>query len=104
MDGFSGAGGNIIQYALDRKNVIAIDIDGKKLEISRNNAKIYKVEENIKFVKGDFLVKGPKYKVDLLFMSPPWGGPEYLDKEKYDIEESMTPNVYNILQVSAQIS
>ena len=40
IDGFCGAGGNAIQFAKTCQHVIAIDIDSKKLECARNNAKV----------------------------------------------------------------
>lgn len=50
-----GAGGNAIQFALTCQKVIAIDIDPKKIEMAKNNAKIYGVEKKIEFIVGDFL-------------------------------------------------
>lgn len=44
-------------------HVVAIDIDQQKVEHARHNAKIYGVDENIDFVKGDFFCLAPKLKV-----------------------------------------
>lgn len=99
MDGFAGAGGNVIQFAEFCKTV-AVDLDSHRLEMLRNNAKVYGVEGNIKCVTGDFLEcaegEGP---VDLIFMSPPWGGPDYVKSKKYDIFSSITPDITKIMQV-----
>jgi len=54
IDGFCGAGSNTIQFALTSKKVIAIDIDPKKIELARNNAKVYGVSDRIEFVIGDY--------------------------------------------------
>ena len=37
MDGFCGAGGNIIQFAMTCDHVLGIDIDPVKLEMARRN-------------------------------------------------------------------
>ena len=53
LDAFCGVGGNTIQFAKYFK-VIAIDIDPRKIEAARHNAKIYNVEQNIEFIVGDY--------------------------------------------------
>lgn len=58
--------------------VIAIDIDPKKIEMAKHNASIYGVADRIEFIIGDFLTLADSLKADLIFLSPPWGGPQYL--------------------------
>lgn len=58
--------------------VIAIDIDPKKIELARHNASVYNVEDRIEFIVGDFLELAPSLKGDVVFLSPPWGGPQYV--------------------------
>ena len=50
MDACCGAGGNIIQFALTCKHVVALDIDPIKIELARHNAAIYGVEDRITFL------------------------------------------------------
>lgn len=71
--------------------VIAIDIDPKKIEMARHNATIYGVQDKIEFIVGDYfdLVEG--LKADVVFLSPPWGGPDYMRNEIYDLELSLQP-------------
>lgn len=66
--------------------VIAIDIDPNKIKLARHNAKIYGVEDKIEFIVGDFFNLAPFLKADVVFMSPPWGGPGYWINEVYSIE------------------
>ncbi|XP_075145268.1 uncharacterized protein LOC142220169 isoform X2 [Haematobia irritans] len=93
VDGFCGSGGNAIQFALTCEKVIAIDIDPVKLEMAKHNAKIYNVSHKIEFILGDFLqlASGGKLKADVVFLSPPWGGPKYKNKKDYDIEKFLLP-------------
>lgn len=92
LDGFCGAGGNTIQFALSLKErqlspyIFAIDIDPKKIEIARNNARVYGVDHLIEFILGDYFVISPLIHVDLVFLSPPWGGPGYINEGVYDIQ------------------
>lgn len=57
--------------------VIAIDIDPLKIEMAKHNATVYGVEHKIEFIVGDFFEIAPTLKADLVFLSPPWGGPNY---------------------------
>ncbi|XP_076029932.1 trimethylguanosine synthase 1 isoform X2 [Oratosquilla oratoria] len=66
-------------------HVIAIDIDKAKIEIARHNAKVYGVADRIEFIVGDFFQLAPTLKADVVFLSPPWGGPEYLSSPVYDL-------------------
>lgn len=81
-------------------SVIAIDIDPKKIALARHNADVYGVADRIEFVVGDFLTLAPSLKADVVFMSPPWGGPQYLNVDAYDIETMMQPTggtqLYNV--------
>lgn len=57
-----------------------------KIEIARHNAAVYGVENHIEFIQGDFLKVGPTLSADVVFLSPPWGGPDYLTAEVFDLE------------------
>jgi 23S rRNA G2445 N2-methylase RlmL len=58
--------------------VIAIDIDPKKIEMAKHNAQVYGVADRIEFIVGDFLKLADKLVADVVFLSPPWGGPQYM--------------------------
>ncbi|XP_043285412.1 trimethylguanosine synthase [Venturia canescens] len=91
VDGFCGAGGNAIQFAFTCERVFAIDIDPKKIELARNNAKVYGVEDRIEFIVGDFFELAEKLIADVVFLSPPWGGPGYAKDETFDLGNIMHP-------------
>ncbi|XP_050405601.1 trimethylguanosine synthase [Patella vulgata] len=85
IDAFCGAGGNTIQFAFYCERVIAIDLDPVKIELARQNACVYGVEDRIQFIVGDYLTLAPSLKADVVFLSPPWGGPDYLCADSYDL-------------------
>lgn len=91
VDLFTGVGGNAIQFAQWSRHVIAIDIDPIKIEYARHNAAIYGVDDRIDFIKGDSFSLAPKLKADTVFLSPPWGGPDYSKVKKFDMNCMLKP-------------
>ncbi|XP_025831389.1 trimethylguanosine synthase [Agrilus planipennis] len=105
IDAFCGAGGNSIQFALTCNKVIAIDIDPKKIQLARNNAEVYNVADRIEFVIGDFFHLADKLKGDVVFLSPPWGGPSYLNLPDYDLEKFLQPKpLSEVLETARKIT
>ncbi|KAB0391410.1 hypothetical protein E2I00_002714 [Balaenoptera physalus] len=92
------AGGNTIQFALTGKRVIAVDIDPVKIDLACNNAEIYGVADKIEFICGDVLQLASRLKVNVVFLSPPWGGPDYTTAEIFDISTMMSPDGFEIFQ------
>jgi trimethylguanosine synthase len=94
IDAFCDSGGNTIQFALipGVVRVIEIDIDSSKVEMAKHNAQIYGVCDRIQFIIGDYieLAKSCRLRADAVFLSPPWGGPQYLKKGKYKRERERT--------------
>jgi trimethylguanosine synthase len=77
--------------------VIALDTNPTRLALARHNAQIYGVADRIEFIQADYisfahsltstssssLTTSPPQsnlprKIDVVFLSPPWGGPSYL--------------------------
>ncbi|KAF1383253.1 hypothetical protein PFLUV_G00129810 [Perca fluviatilis] len=97
IDAFCGVGGNAIQFALTGKRVLAIDIDPVRLNLARHNAMVYSVADRIDFLQGDFLQLAPRLRGNVVFLSPPWGGPDYLTAEVFDIKTMMQPDGYPLM-------
>ena len=74
--------------------MIAIDIDPVKIDLARNNAEIYGVVDKIEFICGDFLQLASSLTADVVFLSPPWGGPDYATAEIFDISTMISPDGY----------
>ncbi|XP_044280017.1 trimethylguanosine synthase isoform X1 [Varanus komodoensis] len=104
VDAFCGVGGNAIQFALASKRVIAIDIDPVKISLAHNNAKVYGVADQIEFLCGDFMKLASTLKADVVFLSPPWGGPEYTAAETFDIQTMISPDGFEIFRLSQKIT
>lgn len=82
--------------------VIAIDIDPKKIEMAKHNAGIYGVADRIEFIVGDFFQLAESLKADVVFLSPPWGGPQYLKVDTYDLEEHLQPVAASVMMEKAR--
>ncbi|XP_060099737.1 trimethylguanosine synthase [Heteronotia binoei] len=104
IDAFCGVGGNTIQFALAAKRVIAVDIDPVKIALAHNNAEVYGVADQIEFICGDFMQLASGLKADVVFLSPPWGGPEYATAEIFDVQTMISPNGYEIFKLSQKIT
>lgn len=55
IDAYCGCGGNTVQFALRCRRVIAIDTDRTRLEYTRNNCRVYGVEDRVTFILGDYM-------------------------------------------------
>lgn len=74
-------------------SVIAIDLDPEKIKCARRNAAIYEVEDRIEFICADFfhVIESGALQADVIFLSPPWGGPQYLTSDTFDTETMIRP-------------
>ncbi|KAF9514480.1 hypothetical protein BS47DRAFT_1295010 [Hydnum rufescens UP504] len=94
LDAFCGVGGNAIAFA---QTLIAVDNSPVRLALARHNAIIYGVQDRIEFILADFpsfarslqtlplsssssshISRSRPLKIDVVFLSPPWGGPSYI--------------------------
>ncbi|KAF9563569.1 S-adenosyl-L-methionine-dependent methyltransferase [Agrocybe pediades] len=103
LDAFCGVGGNSIAFAKTCQRVIALDTSPTRLALARHNAQIYGVADRIEFILADYITFAKSYlslptcnspqsrKIDVVFLSPPWGGPAYLsgslDEKPTDAED-----------------
>ena len=99
VDAFCGCGGNAIQFAFTCERVIAIDNNPCRLAIAKHNATLYGVADRIDFILGDFILLAPTLRAEVVFLAPPWGGPSYNDKEKYNLEDCNTRQLYQLSSI-----
>jgi release factor glutamine methyltransferase len=81
-----GTGSGCIAISLVKngiQNIIATDISNKALKIAQNNAKLHKIEDRVKFIKGSLLEPLQNEKIDILIANLP-----YLDNS-YQKESSI---------------
>ncbi|RSH93348.1 hypothetical protein EHS25_007704 [Saitozyma podzolica] len=105
IDAFCGVGGNTIEFAQTCERVIAIDSDLTRLRLARHNALQLGVADRIEFIHGDYVDFARSYAsragaeaIDVVFLSPPWGGMEYLtfSTETTQTEAPPPDNTYSL--------
>ena len=105
LDAFCGCGGNTISFSKKFRKVIANDLFIEKINMAKNNAKVYNCPENIIYYAEDFLkLNLNREKIDYVFLSPPWGGPEYKNDNVYSLKKWITPDIDKIIENSFKIS
>uniref|UniRef100_A0A0G4FJX3 Trimethylguanosine synthase n=1 Tax=Chromera velia CCMP2878 TaxID=1169474 RepID=A0A0G4FJX3_9ALVE len=104
LDAFTGAGGNLIPLTSTCGLVVGIDIEPSRVAMTRANYSVYQGAEEEEEEKGgrgglspellvgDFLQMARmgfwrKGEFDGVFLSPPWGGPSYSQKETVGLED-----------------
>ena len=90
VDGFCGI--NAINFALSCERFLDIDIDLAKIELARNRARVYGIADRINVIVGDFFQVMPTLKTDVVFLSLPWGVPEYIGQSCYYSELCESPD------------
>ena len=105
LDGFCGCGGNVIYFSKYFKKVFANDLFESKINMTKNNAKIYECPDNIQYFNKDYFeLNLDNEKIDYVFLSPPWGGPEYKKDKIYSLKKWMNPDVDKIIEKSLKFS
>ncbi len=99
VDGFCGVGANAIAFARRGAMVYAIEKDAKRIKIARHNARIYGVDEKIKFICGDFFEEAPKIKAEGIFLDPSWGGPGHENLKSFKLSDFI-PDGNDILKLA----
>jgi release factor glutamine methyltransferase len=83
----TGSGCIIISLALAHPEgvYVAVDASAEALDLSRENARILGVEENIKFVRGDLLTGVPPRSLNLVVSNPPYVSTNEIETLRPDI-------------------
>lgn len=76
-------GGDTILFGLNFGRTDSIEIDKDNYEALKHNVEIFKLK-NVKLHHGDS-TKIFNWKTDVLYIDPPWGGPEYKEKDSMDL-------------------
>ena len=76
-------GGDTINFGLNFQKVDSIEINPENFEALKNNVSIYGLD-NVTFHSGDS-VSIFNWKTDVLYIDPPWGGPNYKEILNLDL-------------------
>lgn len=102
-DATGGIGGNTINFAKHFKHVFAIEYDNTHFDILRHNILISEIK-NVTLINDNCENICPKLKQDVIYIDPPWGGPNYKDKKsvKLKICDKYIEDFCNDLQNNAK--
>jgi trimethylguanosine synthase len=103
VDACCGAGGNTVQLALRCSLVIAIDCDSARLAMAQHNCAIYGVSHKVEFILGDVFAVLPLLSADVVFVGPPWGGPEYSLLPEFPLS-AMPMDVGRLFRLAGSVS
>lgn len=70
-------GGSCASFAKTFSKVFAVEIDPTKYDYLRHNMMVMGLHQVVESICGDALVVCPTLLQDIIFIDPPWGGPEY---------------------------
>ncbi|KAI9662556.1 MAG: hypothetical protein M1821_008723 [Bathelium mastoideum] len=113
IDCFAGVGGNAIAFALSGRwdRIFAIEQDPKTLKCAKHNAAIYGVSKKIFWIQGDCFqevkkrFKNAEMERDaVVFGSPPWGGPDYVNQDVFDLNKMEPYSLNHLHQSFSKIS
>jgi trimethylguanosine synthase len=62
-------------------------LDPKKIALAKKNAEVYGVAHRIDFRVGNSFSVATNLRVDAVVTSPPWGGPGYERRAKFDARD-----------------
>jgi hypothetical protein len=79
-----------ISFCQKVKFVNIIEIDKGKIKYIKNNLERYDLD-NFKIYNKDYTKIMKKIKQDVIFLDPPWGGPDYIDESSLDLYLSEIP-------------
>lgn len=84
-DATANVGGNTIDFYNNKIDVVnSVEIDKETSDILKNNLLVYEYEVNNVYNK-DYRNICMILSQHCIFFDPPWGGPEYIKKEKIDL-------------------
>jgi predicted RNA methylase len=84
LDGTGNMGGDTILFGLNFQTVHTIELDPENFKALEHNVNLYRLR-NVHLHEGDTTKLYKEYPSDILYLDPPWGGPDYKDKKDLDL-------------------
>jgi len=84
-DAMACIGGDTLSFSKTFSKVNAIEFDKLRFEYLKHNMNLFECT-NIEYYNDDYLNVYNKLKQDIIYIDPPWGGPEYKNKKSIKIK------------------
>jgi trimethylguanosine synthase len=91
LDAFCGIGTTAIAFARAGKRVVTVELDPDRLEMARHNARVYGVEERIRFVHGDSREVIRNSDAEAVYFDPPWADHDAWTWERFTLADYVVP-------------
>jgi hypothetical protein len=99
-DAMACIGGDTLTFAKTFTKVNAIEMDKTRYDYLKHNMNLFNIN-NINYYNDDYLNIYDKLTQDVIYIDPPWGGPEYKSKKSVKIklgEKKLEELCDNIIQ------
>jgi predicted RNA methylase len=84
-DATACVGGATLAFAAVFPRVHAIELDEVRYSYLRHNTSVLGISDKVSCIWGDALQVCAKLHQDIIFLDPPWGGPEYKSMERVSL-------------------
>lgn len=91
LDGFCGSGGSAIAFARAGKQVISLDLEPSRLAMAQHNARVYGLEDRIRFIQGDVFKLLHRLEFDCVYLDPPWGAIDAWERPRFGLTDFTPP-------------
>eukprot|EP00955_Chlamydomonas_euryale_P081884 363637-Chlamydomonas_euryale.AAC.8 len=100
LDAMAGVGGNTVALASYFSSVTAVELSPERCAMIKHNAAVYgeAVSQAVKVLCTDFfdLAWHSDASADAVFVSPPWGGPQYHYSDTYDLQSKSIGGTHSV--------
>lgn len=90
-DGTACVGGDTIRFAQKFSRVNAVELSEQRAHMLYHNVKVCGVAAKVYVYNADYVRACTSLVQDVVFMDPPWGGPQYLTQKSLDMFLGPTP-------------
>jgi SAM-dependent methyltransferase/predicted RNA methylase len=94
----ANVGSDTIKFGLRFNYVNAIEYDPLTCNLLKNNIKVYNLNNKVNVMCGDSSTIINNLEQDVLYMDPPWGGPDYIKHKSLDMKLGTTDIVDIIIK------
>ena len=96
LDGTANVGGDTIRFGMNFNKVISVELDLRNFDVLKNNVQVFGLENKIETINGDItkVWNDVQTFTDVLFLDPPWGGKDYIERRVSTSDEEEVLNLF----------
>lgn len=96
LDGTANVGGDTIRFGMNFNKVISVELNLQNFEVLKNNVEVYNLKDKTEIINGDItkVWNDVQLFTDVLFLDPPWGGKDYIERRVGSSDEEEVLNLF----------